>query len=206
VTWGVHITLASRWLDPAETEGIITPFMFLYALHDAVVKPMPAGWNTLSLAESPGTSGPVQYPMSQALPIGTAMLRRVPGAQKRMSGCRGATRPACARRTQIAGAPYPCAAWLYGYPVAPTATDCVPQPSRVTLPEATCPAPATATQRYTAPCSAWLWGAPARPLWRAGRYARARGEVWPLARAAGGRAAGVVARKCRLFFLSVAAC
>src|SRR5438477_11328799 len=26
MTWGVHITLASRWLDPAETEGIITPF------------------------------------------------------------------------------------------------------------------------------------------------------------------------------------
>src|SRR5262245_11443027 len=51
-TWGVHITLASRWLDPAETEGIITPFMFLYALHDALVKPMPAGWNTPSLAES----------------------------------------------------------------------------------------------------------------------------------------------------------
>src|SRR6059036_225186 len=51
-TWAVHITLASRWLDPAETEGIITPFMFLYALHDAVVKPMPAGWNTPSLAES----------------------------------------------------------------------------------------------------------------------------------------------------------
>src|SRR5437870_876547 len=52
VTWGVHITLASRWLDPAETEGIITPFMFVYALHDAVVKPMPGGWNTLSLVES----------------------------------------------------------------------------------------------------------------------------------------------------------
>jgi peptide/nickel transport system substrate-binding protein len=50
--WGVHITLASRWLDPAETEGIITPFMFLYALHDALVKPMPAGINTPSLAES----------------------------------------------------------------------------------------------------------------------------------------------------------
>ena len=43
MTWGVHITLASRWLDPAETEGIITPFMVLYALHDALVKPMPAG-------------------------------------------------------------------------------------------------------------------------------------------------------------------
>src|SRR6266851_3470975 len=52
MTWGVHITLASRWLDPAETEGIITPFMVLYALHDALVKPMPAGVNTPSLAES----------------------------------------------------------------------------------------------------------------------------------------------------------
>ncbi|TMQ18734.1 MAG: ABC transporter substrate-binding protein, partial [Candidatus Rokuibacteriota bacterium] len=52
MTWGVHITLASRWLDPAETEGIITPFMVLYALHDALVKPMPGGLNTPSLAES----------------------------------------------------------------------------------------------------------------------------------------------------------
>ena len=52
MTWGVHITLASRWLDPAETEGIITPFMVLYALHDALVKPMPAGQQTPSLAES----------------------------------------------------------------------------------------------------------------------------------------------------------
>ncbi len=52
MTWGVHITLATRWLDPAETEGIITPFMVLYAIHDALVKPMPAGPNTPSLAES----------------------------------------------------------------------------------------------------------------------------------------------------------
>src|SRR5256885_14956388 len=52
MTWGVHITLASRWLDPAEPGGIVTPFMVLYALHDALVKPMPAGPNTPSLAES----------------------------------------------------------------------------------------------------------------------------------------------------------
>jgi peptide/nickel transport system substrate-binding protein len=51
MTWGVHITLASRWVDPAETEGIITPFMVLYALHDALVKPMPGNVNTPSLAE-----------------------------------------------------------------------------------------------------------------------------------------------------------
>ncbi len=52
MTWGVHVTLVSRWLDPAETEALITPFMVLYALHDALVKPMPAGPNTPSLAES----------------------------------------------------------------------------------------------------------------------------------------------------------
>ena len=33
---GVHVTLAPRWLDPAETEAAITPFMVLYALHDAL--------------------------------------------------------------------------------------------------------------------------------------------------------------------------
>jgi peptide/nickel transport system substrate-binding protein len=52
MTWGIHVTLASRWLDPGETEGIATPFMVLYALHDALVKPMPAGTYTPSLAES----------------------------------------------------------------------------------------------------------------------------------------------------------
>src|SRR3989475_2112975 len=52
MTWGVHVSLATRWLDPGETEGVIIPFMLLYALHDALVKPMPAGLNTPSLAES----------------------------------------------------------------------------------------------------------------------------------------------------------
>jgi len=52
LTWGVHITLVSRWLDPVETEALITPFMILYALHDALVKPMPGNINTPSLAES----------------------------------------------------------------------------------------------------------------------------------------------------------
>jgi len=51
-TIGVHVTLVSRWLDPGETEALITPFMVLYALHDALTKPMPAGLNTPSLAES----------------------------------------------------------------------------------------------------------------------------------------------------------
>ena len=52
LTWGIHVTLAARWLDPADTEAFINPFMVLYAVHDALVKPMPAGENTPSLAES----------------------------------------------------------------------------------------------------------------------------------------------------------
>jgi peptide/nickel transport system substrate-binding protein len=56
VTFAVHVTLAPRWLDPAETESAITPFMVLYAIHDALVKPMPGGPTTPSLAESWTTS------------------------------------------------------------------------------------------------------------------------------------------------------
>src|SRR5438105_15436852 len=50
--WGVHISLAPIWFDPADTAGIITPFMVLYALHDAMVKPMPGQSLAPSLAES----------------------------------------------------------------------------------------------------------------------------------------------------------
>ena len=52
MTWAVHITLAPTWFDPAETPGIGTPFMILYALHDALVKPMPGNAMAPSLAES----------------------------------------------------------------------------------------------------------------------------------------------------------
>jgi peptide/nickel transport system substrate-binding protein len=52
ITWGVHITLAPTWFDPAEAPGIITPFMVYYALHDALVKAMPGQPAAPSLAES----------------------------------------------------------------------------------------------------------------------------------------------------------
>src|SRR5688572_8007673 len=52
MTWAVHISLAPTWFDPAETPGIGTPFMMLYALHDALVKPMPGNAMAPSLAES----------------------------------------------------------------------------------------------------------------------------------------------------------
>src|SRR6516162_1027255 len=52
LTWGVHVSLAPIWFDPASISGIITPFMLLYALHDAVVKPMPGKSLAPSLAET----------------------------------------------------------------------------------------------------------------------------------------------------------
>ena len=52
LTWGVHVTIAPTWFDPAETPGIITPYMFLYALHDAVLKPMPGNTQAPCLADS----------------------------------------------------------------------------------------------------------------------------------------------------------
>jgi peptide/nickel transport system substrate-binding protein len=56
LTWAVHISLAPTWFDPAETPGLITPYMLLYALHDALVKPMPGQPAAPSLAESWSTS------------------------------------------------------------------------------------------------------------------------------------------------------
>ena len=51
VTTAVHVTLAPTWFDPAEVLGVITPFLTLYALHDALV-PTPGHPWTPSLAES----------------------------------------------------------------------------------------------------------------------------------------------------------
>ena len=49
----LHVTLASGWLDPAETEAFSTPFMVMYALHDAMVKPMPGRLTTGGSPASP---------------------------------------------------------------------------------------------------------------------------------------------------------
>ena len=52
VTIAVHVSLAPTWFDPAETPGVITPFLTRYALHDALVKPMSGNAFAPSLAES----------------------------------------------------------------------------------------------------------------------------------------------------------
>jgi peptide/nickel transport system substrate-binding protein len=52
MTWAVHVSLAPTWFDPAEHTGIITLMKVLYAVHDAMVKPMPGNRMAPSLAES----------------------------------------------------------------------------------------------------------------------------------------------------------
>jgi peptide/nickel transport system substrate-binding protein len=52
LTWALHVSLAPIWFDPADTGGIITPFMLLYALHDGLMKPMPGNPSDLCLAET----------------------------------------------------------------------------------------------------------------------------------------------------------
>ena len=56
MTWAVHVQLTPTWFDPAETPGVATAFMVYYALHDALVKPLPGKALAPSLAESWSTS------------------------------------------------------------------------------------------------------------------------------------------------------
>jgi peptide/nickel transport system substrate-binding protein len=50
LTFALHYSLPT--LDPADTESIITPYLTLYAIHDALLKPMPGAAAAPSLAES----------------------------------------------------------------------------------------------------------------------------------------------------------
>ena len=56
MTLALHFSLAPTLFEPAETPGVVSPYMILYALHDAMVKPMPGKNMAPSLAESWSTS------------------------------------------------------------------------------------------------------------------------------------------------------
>src|SRR5215468_8377379 len=51
MTWAIHFTIAPTFLEPSETTEI-SSFLFLYAMHDALVKSMPGNPQAPSLAES----------------------------------------------------------------------------------------------------------------------------------------------------------
>src|SRR5215468_5479539 len=52
VTVSFHVTLAPSWFDPSAAPPQITPFGVLYAIHDALVRPLPGQKMAPSLAES----------------------------------------------------------------------------------------------------------------------------------------------------------
>jgi peptide/nickel transport system substrate-binding protein len=52
LTIAFDASIAPAFLDPAETAGLGTPFVFLYALHDALIKPLPGNDMAPCLAES----------------------------------------------------------------------------------------------------------------------------------------------------------
>ena len=75
LTWAVHVSLAPTWFDPAETPGIITPFMVMYALHDAMLKPLPATWRRRawpSRSPPPRTASPMTLSFAKASSFTTA--------------------------------------------------------------------------------------------------------------------------------------
>ena len=52
VTVSFHVTITPAWLDPSTAPPQITPFGVLYAIHDALVRPLPGSKMGASLAES----------------------------------------------------------------------------------------------------------------------------------------------------------
>src|SRR5262245_33490245 len=51
--WALYVTISPAWLDPAQAAVTgLNAFWFCYALHDALVKPMPGNPMAPSLAES----------------------------------------------------------------------------------------------------------------------------------------------------------
>jgi peptide/nickel transport system substrate-binding protein len=52
ITVSFHVTLAPSWFDPSTAPAQITPFGVMYAIHDALVRPLPGQKMGASLAES----------------------------------------------------------------------------------------------------------------------------------------------------------
>jgi peptide/nickel transport system substrate-binding protein len=52
LVFALHVTIPPSWFDPAEAPAQITPFGILYALHDALVRPLPGERMAPALAAS----------------------------------------------------------------------------------------------------------------------------------------------------------
>lgn len=52
LVYAMHVTLSPSWFDPADTPAQMTPYALLYALHDAVMRPLPGVPSGPALAAS----------------------------------------------------------------------------------------------------------------------------------------------------------
>ncbi len=52
MTWALNFSPTPSWFDPAETSGSPSPYVLIYALHDAMVRPSPGHRVAPGLAES----------------------------------------------------------------------------------------------------------------------------------------------------------
>ncbi len=52
MTWGVHVSLTPAFFDPADATGTALPLMVYYAVHDALVRPLPGQAMGAGLARS----------------------------------------------------------------------------------------------------------------------------------------------------------
>jgi peptide/nickel transport system substrate-binding protein len=52
LNWAWHVTLAPAWFDPAKAPAQVSPYLILYAIHDAPVRALPGERMGNSLAES----------------------------------------------------------------------------------------------------------------------------------------------------------
>ena len=76
------------WLDPAEEVGVLTPFWVLYALHDALVKPMPGNPAEPCLAQSYTASADG---LSHSFDMLGEAARTIPDAARYFNGTRALT-------------------------------------------------------------------------------------------------------------------
>src|SRR5216117_4273717 len=51
MTWGVHVSLTPAFFDPADATGRALPLMVYYAVHDALVRPLPGQRMGAALAQ-----------------------------------------------------------------------------------------------------------------------------------------------------------
>src|SRR3989454_8810934 len=77
IAW--HVTISPSWFDPSTAPPQITPFGMLYALHDALVRPLPGQKMGTSLAES-WTSTPGGATPTAGVPASTTCSSRRRGS------------------------------------------------------------------------------------------------------------------------------